>query len=285
MSNTLWSDHVQGVWTLFLSRQLRFDDLFFEQYEKAFRLDKDKPLKLLEIGCGPGALAEALRRRYPNAEIWAIDRDSRFIRFAQENVSGVTFAEGDAEALPFPDGFFDVTISYTVQEHIEPAAFWGEQRRVLKDGGVCLCLSARRGVSCRAACLAETPEEKAFWAAAPDTQESLEAYGVCRYPMTEAQLPAAMEENGFRDVSVSYAAADLTPDDKRFSAAQAERMIEAERQNDLEAVASMHRADAQAVVDAVNAKYDERLRLYRAGIRQWDTAVSLTLILRGVKKS
>ena len=60
-------------------------------------------------------------------------------------------------------------------------------------------------------------------------------------------------------------------------------MIEAGRQNDLEAVASTHSDRAEAAVAAVNAKYDERLRLYRAGEKQWDASVSLTMIVRGVK--
>ena len=91
--NTLWSEHVQGVMTLYLSRKVRFDDLFFGQYEPLFRLDRDRELRLLEIGCGPGALAGALHRWYPKARITAIDRDSGFIRFAKENEPGVEFLE------------------------------------------------------------------------------------------------------------------------------------------------------------------------------------------------
>ena len=56
--NTVWSEKVQGIKTLYLTRQLRFDDLFFPQYEKLFDLDKNGPLKILEIGCDPGALAQ-----------------------------------------------------------------------------------------------------------------------------------------------------------------------------------------------------------------------------------
>ena len=279
--NTVWSDHVQGVMTLYLSRKMRFDDIFFNQYERLFKLDTAAPLKILEIGCGPGALAEALGRWYPNAEIYAVDRDSVFVEYAREHIKKVCFLEGDATALPFEDDFFDVTISNTVQEHIEPSAFWGEQRRVLKPGGICLCLSARKGISCTAACLEDTEEEKKFWDNQPDWRDSFEKYRVCRYPMNEAELPASMEKHGFRDVTTGYAIIDLTPDDPKYSALQAETMIEAMRQNDLEAIASMHSDDCKEAVSAVNAKYDERMRLYWAGIRQWDTSVSVTMVLRG----
>ena len=53
-TNNIWSDNIQGVMTLYLSRQLRFDDMFFDQYQKAFGLDRHADLKILEIGCGPG---------------------------------------------------------------------------------------------------------------------------------------------------------------------------------------------------------------------------------------
>ncbi|MBO7340029.1 MAG: class I SAM-dependent methyltransferase [Lachnospiraceae bacterium] len=281
--NTVWSDYIQGIKTLYYSRKLRFDDLFFAQYQGLFGLDRDKEMKILEIGCGPGALAEALRRWYPKAKITAIDRDSQFIAFARENIAGVEFCEGDATALPFADNTFDVTISNTVQEHVEPKAFWGEQLRVLKPGGICLCLSARKGVSVQAPCLAETAEEKAFWEKTPSWEETRDAYQVCQYPMTEAEIPASMEANGFCEVATGYAVIDLTPDNPRFSAELAEAMIEAQRQTSLEAIESAHMDGDEAVVAAVNAKYDERIRLYRQGKKQWDTATSVTMVIRGRK--
>ena len=54
------------------------------------------------------------------------------ISFAQKNISGVTFMEGDATRLPFADNMFDVTISNTVQEHVEPIAFWDVWRSLKK---------------------------------------------------------------------------------------------------------------------------------------------------------
>ena len=31
--NTIWSENVQGIMTLYLSRRLRFNDLFFKEYK------------------------------------------------------------------------------------------------------------------------------------------------------------------------------------------------------------------------------------------------------------
>lgn len=281
--NNIWSDHVQGIMTLYLSRKLRFDDIFFTQYEKLFNLDHNRDLKILEIGCGPGALAESLHRWYPKAQITAIDRDSIFISFARDNISGIRFLEGDATHLPFENDSFDVTISNTVQEHIEPSAFWGEQRRVLKPGGVCLCLSARKGIHCPAPCLEMTNEEKEFWDSLPQSEDELKKYNVCQFPMSEAELPASMESHGFIDVTTGFAIIDLTPDATKYSDKMAEAMIEAGRQSSLEAIRSAHSDHAEKAISAVNDKYEERLRLYRSGIKQWDTSVSVTMVIRGTK--
>ena len=106
--NIIWSKYVQGSRTLYYSRKLRFDDAFREQFKPLFDIDENSNLKILEIGCGPGALAGALRRWYPKSEITAVDRDSEFIRFAKEHEKGITFSEGDATSLSFKDNTFDI---------------------------------------------------------------------------------------------------------------------------------------------------------------------------------
>ena len=280
--NAVWSENIQGTMTLYLSRKLRFDDLFFERYRPLFCLDRNRAYKILEIGCGPGALAEALHRWYPNADIIGIDRDTNFIAFAKEHIEGVTFVEGDVTALPFEDNTFDINISNTVQEHIEPSRFWGEQRRVLKPDGVCLCLSARKGITRTARCLEMTDEERTFWSRQPDIETEFKKHGVCRYPMAEDEIALSMAAHGFRHISTGYAVIDLTPDNPPY-AHLAKAMIEANRQCDLEAIRSTHDADSDSIIALVNKKYDERLQLLADGKKQWDTEVSVTMVLRGIK--
>lgn len=282
--NTIWSDNIQGIQTLYLSRKLRFDDFFQRQYDALFSLDKNRKIKILEIGCGPGALADALHRWYPNAEIVAIDRDSNFIQYAKEHISGVKFMEGDAAALPFKADTFDVTISNTVCEHIEPTIFYAEQKRVLKDNGVCLVLSARKGVKQLAECLKMTEAEKEFWNSISDENNIHEKYAVGKYSMTEKELPMVMENSGFTNVSTGYAVIDLTPDNPKFPSQMAEDMINAERASELEAVQILKSKHTNRMLDIINKKYDSRIELYRNGNKQWDTSTSITMIIRGVNK-
>ncbi len=75
--NTIWSTYVQSIGTLYNSRVLRFSDMFKHKYTDVFGIDDNA--KILEIGCGPGALAESLARWYPLAQIYGLDRDSNFI--------------------------------------------------------------------------------------------------------------------------------------------------------------------------------------------------------------
>ena len=290
--NVIWSKYVQGTKTLYYSRRLRFDDLFAEQYKALFALEADKPIKILEAGCGPGAFAGALHRWYPNAEITAVDRDSEFIRFAKEHESGAFFMESDVTALPFEDNTFDVTISNTVAEHIEPSVFYGEQRRVLKPGGVCLVLSSRKGISVEPDCIAPNEFERQFWNRVRQYDDSLEKYAVCQYPMNEAGLPAAMEKYGFSDISIGFVTIDLTPDNPRFSPALAHAMIEAHRQSALEGIQSVldsmpeHFSDREIdeMKGLANAKFDVRVRQYDRGEKQWDTNVSIIMVVRGMKR-
>ena len=289
--NIIWSKYVQGAKTLFYSRKLRFDDMFAEQYKALFELNEKGNIKILEIGCGPGALAGALHRWYPNAEVTAVDRDSEFVRFAREHEKGIEFMEGDATALPFGDNTFDVTISNTVSEHIEPSQFYGEQLRVLKPGGICLILSSRKGINLTPSCIIYNEYEQQFWKKADQHDDSMERYSVCKYPMSEAELPTAMEKYGFSDIRTGYAIIDLTPDDPKFSPALAHDMINANRYTALDAIESvLHTMPEHFTAEEVeemkrlaNAKYDTRIEQYERGEKQWDTNVSIIMVVRGTK--
>lgn len=289
--NIIWSKYVQGTKTLYYSRKLRFDDMFAEQYKALFGLDQNKSIKILEIGCGPGALAGALHRWYPNAEITAVDRDSEFVRYAKEHEPGIEFIEGDATNLSFEDNSFDVAISNTVSEHIEPSKFYGEQLRVLKPGGICLVLSSRKGINLTPSCLTFNEYEQQFWKKAEQHDDSMEKYSVCKYPMSESELPIAMAKYGFSDIRTGYATIDLTPDNSRFSTALAHDMINANRYTSLDAIDSVLQtmpehftaAEVEEMKRLTNAKYDTRIEQYDRGEKQWDTNVSIIMVIRGIK--
>lgn len=289
--NTIWSDYIQKVQTLYLSRQLRFDDVFKEKYINAF--DINDKFSILEIGCGPGALTQALHRWYPHFQIVGIDRDGAFVDFARRKAPSIKFLEEDATNLSFANNSFDVTISNTVQEHIEPSKFFGEQYRVLKPNGACLVLSARKGVNTLAPCISEMTdfEMEIYNRTAEYVEKVNNQYKVCAYPMNETELPLDMEKYGFRNISTEYITINLTPDNPVYSAEMAHTMINANRQVELDYADSLlliakgivTENEITKLKEIKNKKYDKRIELYDKGIKQWDTNMSVTMILRGIK--
>src|SRR5262245_5069865 len=73
-----------------------------------------------------------------NAEMLAVGR----ARAAERGLSDtIAFVEGNAEALPFPEGCYDaVTIAFGIRNVPRVAAALGEAYRVLRIGGRFLCL-------------------------------------------------------------------------------------------------------------------------------------------------
>lgn len=289
--NTVWSSYIQSIHTLYDSRRLRFSDVFRPQFQPLFGLEGHK--RLLEIGCGPGALAQALTRWYPDADVTGIDRDSAFVAFAQQNVPQAHFLEGDATALPFADASFDAAISNTVVEHIEPTKFYGEQYRVLRPGGVCLVLSSRRGICRLAPCVqAETDFERSIWErTAAFFDHIVRENAVGAYAQDERTLPANLERFGFREVSSRYVVLSLTPDDPACSPAMAHAIFEAGRSAALDNIDSLLQLPGQPVSPAeaaemkrlANQRFDTRCAQYAAGEKQWDTETVLLQVVRGVK--
>lgn len=290
--NTIWSKFIQGVKTLYYSRKLRFDDRFENRYKALFDLDKQNKLNILEIGCGSGAFAGALARWYPNAEITAIDRDSEFIRFAKEHENDVSFIEADITALPFADESFDVVISNTVYEHIEPSLFYNEQLRVLKPNGICLVLSSRKGITVAPDCYAQNDYETAFWKKAEQYDNSIEKYNIGKYYLNEAKLPFVMEQFGFKHIKTGYVLVDLTPDNPETSPEFAHAIINADRYSAIESIESVEQTmpehfsnqEISEMKRIVNNKYDFRIKQYDNNEKQWDTYVSVVMVVRGTKQ-
>jgi SAM-dependent methyltransferase len=94
--------------------------------------------RLLDVACGTGVVAVTAARR--GAKVSGLDLSPVLLERARHNAGvaavDIDFTEGDAEALPYPDGSFDVVLSQ--YGHIfapRPAVVVKEMLRVLKTGG------------------------------------------------------------------------------------------------------------------------------------------------------
>jgi malonyl-CoA O-methyltransferase len=114
-------------------------------------LDDRAPEVVVDIGCGPGHAAVAMQRRWPRAQLIALDLALPMLQETRRNAGGgglPRFLGGarrpdavcaDARALPLRDVSVDVLYSNLCLQWVEdlPAVFAGF-RRVLKPGGLLL---------------------------------------------------------------------------------------------------------------------------------------------------
>lgn len=100
-----------------------------------------------------------------------------------------------------------------------------------------------------------------------------------------------MEQYGFKEVTTDYITINLTPDNPAYSKEMAYAMINANRKCAVDNVIGLAQIGNGVVSDSeieelkniVKAKYDKRIELYDKSIKQWDTNLSVTMIMRGVK--
>ncbi len=105
-------------------------------------------LNVLDVATGladlPVALAHWGRRRHISVQAVGLDLNPRILAMAREetrNVPEVELVEGDALAMPFPDGAFDVVTSHLALHHFPEdriVALLQSMDRVLRPGGIML---------------------------------------------------------------------------------------------------------------------------------------------------
>ncbi|MGI8560309.1 MAG: malonyl-ACP O-methyltransferase BioC [Luteimonas sp.] len=152
-------------------------------------LDDRVPETVLDLGCGPGHAALAMRRRWPQARVLAIDlalpmlRQVRTPRWPplRRPLARVC---ADARALPLADGSLDLMFCNLSLQWVDdlPSAFAGF-RRVLRPGGLLLCSTFGPDT---------LHELRAAFAAADDLPH------VSPFPSI-AQFGDALMQAGFRD--------------------------------------------------------------------------------------
>jgi malonyl-CoA O-methyltransferase len=103
------------------------------------------PQRVLDLGSGPGRAAAAMRRRWPKAQVLALDLALPMLRQARSREGwhplrrGVDRVCADARALPLAENSLDVLFSNLCLQWVEdlPAVFAGF-RRALRPGGLLL---------------------------------------------------------------------------------------------------------------------------------------------------
>jgi SAM-dependent methyltransferase len=93
--------------------------------------------RVLDVGCGPGALTTELVERVGASNVAAVDPSESFVAAARERHPGVDVQESPAETLPFADGIFDAALAQLVVHFMaDPVQGLSEMARVTRAGGV-----------------------------------------------------------------------------------------------------------------------------------------------------
>jgi ubiquinone/menaquinone biosynthesis C-methylase UbiE len=106
--------------------------------------------RVLEVAPGPGYLAVELARR--GLVTSGIDISRSFVRIANDNARAagvaVDFQQGNASALPYPDGSFDFVVCRAAFKNFaDPLGALDEMYRVLVPGGTASILDLRKECS------------------------------------------------------------------------------------------------------------------------------------------
>jgi SAM-dependent methyltransferase len=93
--------------------------------------------RLLDVGCGPGALTRLLVDRVGASAVAAVDPSDVFVEAARARLPGVDVRRAGAEDLPYADGTFDAALAQLVVHFmVDPVAGLREMARVTRRGGV-----------------------------------------------------------------------------------------------------------------------------------------------------
>jgi len=97
--------------------------------------------RILDVGCGLGLYVRAFAAY--SDDVHGVDVDSE--RVAQASATLANIREASAEALPYPDDYFDLVFSNEVLEHLDDdRAAVREAWRVLKPGGRLVAFAPNR---------------------------------------------------------------------------------------------------------------------------------------------
>jgi ubiquinone/menaquinone biosynthesis C-methylase UbiE len=103
-------------------------------------IDLPQHPRIIELGCGAAHLSRKLLQRHPTSTVTGLEVDTRqMAKNAQQPQERLHFVQAGAQAIPFADGSFDLTLMLKSLHHVPLALLdqaLGEVHRVLRPQGL-----------------------------------------------------------------------------------------------------------------------------------------------------
>lgn len=135
-----------GDWSRLYATADGFTYHFHVRRARVLELLPERLGKVVDLGCGPGVMVEAVLARGGTFE--GIDYSPEMVKEAAEKFPGrpgVSFQQGDIEALPLADATYDQVICMAVIEYLRsPDPALREIARILKPGGTAIVTVPKR---------------------------------------------------------------------------------------------------------------------------------------------
>jgi ubiquinone/menaquinone biosynthesis C-methylase UbiE len=163
------------------------------------------PSRVLEVGCGTGNYVNSLAA-ITSARCSGLDPSSKMLDVARRKNTPVSWFQGSAESLPFPNGSYDFIYSVDILHHVQDrGAFFREAFRVLAGGGwFVMATDSER-----------TIRQRALFRYFPEAIES----EVARYPQS-GEIPQLLSSTGFQElydetIELGYVLSDSAPFERK----------------------------------------------------------------------
>jgi ubiquinone/menaquinone biosynthesis C-methylase UbiE len=175
-----------------VERLARQAEVVAAEDEALLRLGLPERGRLLDLGCGPGFVAQRLRRGREGLQVVGTDRDRSSLKVAGRHLAPLG---AEASALPFAEASFDFVLVRLVLRHLpRPEQVLLEIRRVLEPGGRIAVMDTDDDT------LVLHPAPEGFAAVLAARQETFRRRGAD--PFIGRRLAPLLREAGFADVQV-----------------------------------------------------------------------------------
>ncbi len=154
--------------------------------------------RVLDVGCGHGALSNVIAKNVPNGFVLGLDLSDKMIAYASDATTyapNLIFLTGDAKALPFYNQFDLIVSSFTLHWVLEQEKAYSSLYQCLLPGGKLLVIEAAKRDN-YVGPLTEVLVKTAKWASYFEHYKSQRVY------LTEQEAHTLLKRVGFLPLSI-----------------------------------------------------------------------------------